>query len=57
MTIDKTPEKVDWSTVPLDPSKMSDRDREGFEYLVDFLAKAAERLGIRVGRDEQPKSA
>lgn len=57
MTMNKSPEKIDWSTVPLDPSKMSDRDREGFEYLVDFIAKAVERLGIGACRKDQPKSA
>jgi hypothetical protein len=31
-------EPVDWSTVKLDPAAMTERDREGFEYLIAFLA-------------------
>lgn len=38
---------VDWAMVPLDPDKMSERDREGFWYLADLIASHLESTGVK----------
>jgi len=42
---------VDWSKVHLDPSTMSPRAREGYEFLIDYLAHKLIEL------QSQPKTA